>query len=106
MRRFTGVLVGFILGAGSVLFLYNYHVVRAAEGVLVVPKPLNSLADPYCDIREWKAAEWEKHTALAGALVAHGRSDLVIAPASSEILKDVLKKFGSAEKDNHDSRLE
>jgi hypothetical protein len=106
MRRFTGFFIGLLLGAGSVFFVYNFHVIRAGEGFLLVPKPQNSLADPYCDIREWKGPEWEKHTTLAGALVAHGRSDLVVAPAASEILRDVLKKFGSAGKDKLDSRIE
>ena len=106
MRRFAGFFVGLILGAGSVLFLYNYHVVRAGEGFLLIPKPQNALTDPYCDIREWKVAEWEKHAALAGALAAHGRGDLVVAPASSDVLRDALKKFGSAGKDKLGSKIE
>lgn len=106
MRRFAGFFIGLILGSGSVFFLYNYHVVRAQEGFILIPKPANSLTDPYCDIREWKGAEWEKHAPLAAALVAHGRSDLVVAPATSEILRDTLKKFGSASKDKLDSHLD
>lgn len=106
MRRFMGFFIGLILGAGLTFFLYNYHVVRYKDGFLVVSKPVNSLADPYCDIREWKVTQWEQHAALAGALVAYGRSDLVIAPAGSDILRDVLKTFGSAEKEPFDSRVE
>ena len=98
MRRFLGFFIGLILGAGLTFFVYNYHVVRHKDGVSVIPKPVNSLADPYCDIREWKVSQWEQHAPLAGALIASGRGDLVVAPASSDILRDVLKRFGTAEK--------
>ncbi len=98
MRRFMGFFLGLILGAGLTFFLYNYHVVRHKDGFIVVSKPVNSLADPYCDIREWKVTQWEQHAPLAGALIAYGRSDLVLAPASGDFLRDVMKKFGTAEK--------
>ena len=87
-------------------FAYQYHVVKADEGLLLVPKPQSSTSDWYVDVRNWSAAEWKQHPLLIHSLVKHGRGDLVIGPASNDLLRSFLKPFGSAELDDPGVRTE
>lgn len=105
MGKVIAGVVGLVLGAAGVLFSYNYHVVRAEKEWLCVPRKQAGLSDVYADIREWRPGDWQEHGELVRSLVAHGRGDLVVAPAARNMLDDLLegitgpKRVGEAEDD-------
>ncbi len=82
MSRLTAILLGMILGGAGVYVGFTYHVVRVGDKqFLFVPKLRAELKDVYVDVRQWDAAEWQKHPELAEALRRDGRADLVPQPA-------------------------
>lgn len=97
MRKLLTFFLGMIVGAGLVCFAFNYHILYAKEGVLLVPKPQANLSDIYVDVRNWKSSDWQAHPELARAVIAHGRSDLV-GNSTGDPLHNLLRKLGSAER--------
>ncbi len=99
MRRLAAVLFGMILGAGAVFTAFRYHVVRADEGYLFVPRERAALADAYVDVRQWDARQWQEHTILAQDLTAHGRGDLIVRSTTEGIFRRLLDKIDGAARD-------
>ena len=99
MRRFFAALFFTALGGGLVYFAFTYHVVFAAEGLLLVPKHQASLADTYADVREWTVTEWQDHGLLARSLAKHGRTDVIVEPAANTMLRDFFDGFRGTQPD-------
>lgn len=99
MRRLTAVLFGVMLGAGGVFAAFRYHVVRAEEGYLFIPRERAALTDSYVDVRDWDAGEWQAHDTLAQDLTAHGRGDLVVRPMAEGIFRRLLDRIDGAVRD-------
>jgi len=93
-----------IFGGGLVCFGFNYHLVYANQGLVLIPKEQAGLGDLYADVRNWKPADWQAHPRLVRSLVAHGRSDLISLP-NADSLHDFLRKFSNAEKVDDDLQL-
>jgi hypothetical protein len=74
MGRF---LIGFVVGGATVLGALRYHVVRAGDGVHIVPKMSATLSETYVDIRQYSPQDWTSHPAVAAALVRAGKGNLV-----------------------------
>ena len=104
MRRLTAAFLGIILGGGLVYGLFQFHLVRADEGWLIVPKPQASMNEPFADVRQWDAAEWADHPQLIEALIAHGRGDLVKRSVSNGLIRGLFPKFDGASQDDTDTR--
>lgn len=104
MRKVLIFFCGMILGGGLVCFAFNYHVVYANQGLVLVPKDQAGLGEMYADVRSWKPGDWQAHPRLVRSLVAHGRSDLMGLP-NPESLRDLLRKFSNAEKVDDDLQL-
>jgi hypothetical protein len=96
MRKLLIFFFGMIFGGGLVCFGFDYHVVYANQGLVLIPKEQAGLGDLYADVRNWKSADWQAHPRLVRSLVAHGRSDLIGLP-NSDSLHDFLRKFSNAE---------
>ncbi len=105
MRKLLGVFVGMIVGAGLMTFAFKYHVMYSKDGLSVIPKSQPGLSDLYVDVRSWKPADWQAHPDFVHSLVAHGRSDLIAAPAT-DFLQDLSRKMEKAERPDQDSRLD
>jgi len=105
MRKLLLFFVGMFLGAGLMTFAFKYHVMYSKDGMVLIPKQQAGLSDLYVDVRNWKPSDWQAHPAFVQSLVAHGRSDLIAAPAN-DLLHDLMRKMDKAEKPEVDSRLD
>jgi hypothetical protein len=104
MRKFLIFFCGVLFGGGLVCFAFNYHIVYSNQGLAVVPRDQAGLVDLYADVRSWKLADWQAHPRLVRSLVTHGRGELIGVP-NADSLRDMLRKFSSAENINDDLQL-
>lgn len=86
MRRLRALLFGIALGGGLVYFGFNFHLVRAQDGWLMVPRTSVALEDACVDVRKWGAADWRKHPALTRDMFKAGYGDKVAASIQDEAL--------------------
>jgi hypothetical protein len=94
MGRF---LLGFVIGGLTVLGALRYHVVRAEDGVHLVPKMGATLSETYVDIRNYTPQDWSNHPAVAAALVRDGKGNLVQGAAVESLwnsAEGMLKAMG------------
>lgn len=77
MRRIWTFISGIMVGGALIYGAMNFHLVRARDGLHVVPKINAQLALTYADIREFTVADWAKNAELAAALMNANRRDLV-----------------------------
>ena len=97
MNRVSSFLFGVLIGAAGLYVAMTYHVVRANDGIHIVPKVSSGLADVYVDIREFDAADWNEHRGLAAALVNAEKDELLKDSAVSSLRQsahDVLESLG------------
>lgn len=95
MSRILTLLAAAALGGATVYFAFQYHVVRADEGVFIVPKRAVGLSETYVDVRNWSALDWEKRPALVEALVRDGRGDIIPTTAGRSLLRGVLDRLAA-----------
>ena len=86
MSRLPSFLFGLLVGAGLVFTTLKYHVVRAEDGVHIVPKVSPEFSQAYVDIRHFGPRDWTNHTTLAVAIERAGKGDLLIHSASSQLI--------------------
>jgi hypothetical protein len=85
VKRLTTFLFGVVVGAGLLYGALHYHVVRASDGLHLVPKLNAKLAGTYVDIRNYTLADWTRNPDLAAALIDSGERDLVEGAASDAL---------------------
>src|SRR5262245_31436137 len=85
MRSMFTLLLGIALGAGGMYVSFTYHVVRADDGLHLVPKVTAQLSDAYVDIRNFDLRAWDAHRPLAVALVKANQSQLVTQGAGESL---------------------
>ena len=98
MRFLYTLFFGFVLGAATTYSAFSYHLVRADEGLVLVPRQRASLSDAYADIRNWQANDWTQHLELAHALVEDGRGDLIRPLNPGQLLNDFLQDASTAKR--------
>jgi hypothetical protein len=76
-----GMGLGFVLAVGAM----RYHLVRAADGMHLVPKRTANLKEAYVDIREFDAVAWTEHEDLAFALVEADKAHLIADSAKNDV---------------------
>lgn len=77
MARIQSFLFGMIVGAAALYGAMTFHVVRAEDGLHVVPKISSGISDAYVDIRDFDAAEWSEHKHVAVALIHADKEELL-----------------------------
>jgi hypothetical protein len=92
MKRLTTFVMGMAVGAAILLGALKYHVVRANDGLHLVPKLDAQLAGTYADIRAFTIADWAQNPDLAAALIDAGQRDLVEGSAK-DALRNRLDQF-------------
>lgn len=98
MGKFKTVMVGLILGAGGMYASLQYHLVRAEEGFLLMPRsPQQRMQDAYADIRDWNAATWMARPRLALAVTEEGRSDLISDGVSDSVINELRSTLGPSD---------
>lgn len=97
MNRFTTFLLGILVGAAGLYTSENYYIVRANEGVHVVPKIAAKLEFPYRDIRNYTQEQWEQNVSLGAAIIKSQNQDLMVDSLSSvrNNFDAMLKSIGS-----------
>lgn len=91
MRRLSALFVGIVLGGGIVYFGFNFHLIRAQSGWIVVSKSNAALSDACVDIRNWKLADWRAHPDLARNMIKAGYSDTVKAALKDSLIDEAVK---------------
>jgi hypothetical protein len=69
MGRIGTFVTGMATGAALLAGATHYHLVRGKEGVFVVRKVQNNLADIYVDTRDFTVEDWMNHRMLAVAIM-------------------------------------
>ena len=90
MSRTRSFLIGATLGASTMFFSLQFHILRTDSGFKVLPRtPQQSLGLTYSDIRGWPADRWQDRPELARAILANGSGEL-IADSVAGSLRDAL----------------
>jgi len=89
MKGIFGFFMGLVIGAFLMLGALRYHVVRADDGVHLVPKVSAQLGETYVDIRGFDINDWNQHRGLAVALTQAGKGELMQASAGESVRQAV-----------------
>jgi len=89
MRRILTFLMGMAVGALLLMGVLKFHLIRAADGLHLIPKVESTLADSYADVRDFGPADWVQHDRIAAALIAAKRTDLMESSVRDS-LRDAL----------------
>ncbi len=85
MKRLTTFFCGMIAGAALLFGALKYHVIRANDGLHLVPKLDAKLGATYVDIRNFTVADWASHPDLAAAMINDDQRELVEGAASDAL---------------------
>lgn len=77
MNRLGTFCLGFLVGGAVVYSSLHYHVVRANDGVHFIPKVSSTFSETYVDVREFGFQEWSDRAALAAAISAAGKAEIM-----------------------------
>ena len=86
MNRFSWFVIGFGLGALTVLGSLKYHVLRTDEGLDVVPKLSATFSETYLDVRGFGVAEWTEHKSVMAAVVQAKKAHLFKDAAATDLV--------------------
>jgi len=89
MRRIVLFLCGMAIGAAATFISLKYHIVRADDGLHLVPKATAEFGGTYVDIRNFTLQDWDQHRGLALALVQADKSHLLEKSAGDNLRKSV-----------------
>lgn len=89
MERLTSFLLGVVVGGLLCFGSLKYHVVRAKDGVHLVPKLSSTFSETYVDIRSFGLSDWDQHRSLAVAIVHAQKGQLLQDQASDSLRQSV-----------------
>jgi hypothetical protein len=90
MSRIGCFLAGFLVGAAAIFGALKYHVVRADDGVHLVPKISSQFGEAFVDIRQFSLSDWNDHRSLAAALIRADKAHL-LQDAAMDGLRDSVE---------------
>jgi len=97
MRRMTTFFLGMAAGGVLIYAALSYHVIQTADGLHLVPKRESTLAATYVDIRGLGPVELVRdYPAIAQAIVASDRTDLIESAASDVLRTGIDRVLGPA----------
>lgn len=77
MGKVGTFIFGFLLGGVFVYTTLHYHLIRADDGMHMVPKVSSTFSETYVDIRTFGYDEWNGHRLVAEAIFKEGKPELV-----------------------------
>ena len=77
MGRVGTFVSGMITGAALLFVANHYHIVRAKDGVFVVPKVNQGLQDTFVDVRDFSLSDWQEHRMLAASILRSDRKEIL-----------------------------
>ncbi|MCA9128561.1 MAG: hypothetical protein KDB22_15845 [Planctomycetales bacterium] len=83
MNRLSVFLLGMLAGAALLYTSENYYIVRANEGIHIVPKLAGKVEFPYRDIRNYTVEDWKRNVSLGAAIVKAKKPDLMVESLTS-----------------------
>ena len=95
MKRLSTFILGMFVGAILLFAILKFHVIRANDGLHLVPKREARLASTYVDIRNFTVADWAARPELAAALIEDDRRELVEGAASDALRNGLDRLLGS-----------
>lgn len=95
MKRLSAFIMGMIVGGALLYTALHYHLVRAQDGMHLVPKAESSLAATYVDIRSFGPRDWANHPKLAAALFESGQEDLMNSAVDGALQNGLDRLLGS-----------
>ena len=101
MRSFSCFVFGMIVGALLLFVASRYHVVRANDGVHLIPKSSAHLSGPYVDIRSFSPADWDNHKSLAIAIVQADKAYLLQDSAAESVRRVFNDLLGGLTNTDH-----
>jgi len=88
MKRLLAVFVfGVVAGGGLIFGAQRYHLVRAQDGVYLVPKLESTFQDAYVDVRQFGLRDWADHKLLTTAIIKAKKEHLMQDSAASDLNK-------------------
>ena len=90
MSRLSSFFTGVIVGAAALYGAMTFHIVRAPDGVHVVPKVTRGLSDVYVDVRSFTAPDWYEHRGLSAAVV-NAQKEYLIGDSSLTSLRQTAQ---------------
>jgi hypothetical protein len=82
------------VGAVVLLAARNYHVIRASDGMHLIPKVDETFADTYVDIRHFGLRDWQDHGAVFAAITQADRTDLMETAAHDALNTGLNRLLG------------
>jgi hypothetical protein len=89
MGRLGSFITGAVVGGVAVFVGLKYHVVRASDGIHLVPKLQAQFDDAYVDIRQFSFEDWNKHRSLAVAMTQAEKGYLLQDAATDSLRRSV-----------------
>jgi hypothetical protein len=91
MSRISSFLAGVVVGAASLFVAMQFYVVRAKDGIHLVPKLAAKLENPYVDIRKFTLNDWQNRQPLAVAIMKANQGNLMEDSGLSSIKQAAQK---------------
>ena len=104
MRRLSALLFGIAFGGGLVYFGFNFHLVRANDGWLMVPRTAVALDDACVDIRQWDFNDWRKHPKLSRDMLKAGYGNRIRSSVQEGLVEDALEGLGLTRRTDDDEK--
>jgi hypothetical protein len=95
MRRLSTFIFGMVVGGLLIYVALNYHLIRANDGIHLVPKVDAQLSAAYVDIRTFGPGDWAQHPEVAMAIFRADRGDLMESAAAGTIQTGVDRLLGT-----------
>jgi hypothetical protein len=89
MGQLGSFVGGLVVGSVAVFVGLKYHVVRANDGVHLVPKLQAQFDEAYVDIRKFDYTDWNEHRGLAVAMVQAEKGYLMQETATDSLRRSV-----------------
>lgn len=89
MGQIGSFLGGLAVGGAAVFIGLKYHVVRANDGVHLVPKLQARFDEAYVDIRNFGFEDWNKHRGLAVAMAQAEKGYLMQETTTDSLRRSV-----------------
>jgi hypothetical protein len=85
MRRLPTFIFGMVVGGLLIYLALNYHLIRAKDGLHLVPKVSATLADTYVDVRSFRPGNFVSHRDVVTALLKSGQGELIDSLAADSV---------------------
>jgi hypothetical protein len=90
MSRFTSFVLGAVVGGVTIFGGMKYHIVRASDGIHMIPKLTAGIEELYIDIRDFDVQDWAEHRGLAAAIIQADQEHL-LKDAAEQSLREGIR---------------